>query len=113
MPGTDANMGIFQLIPFVLAAITTAGAVASTAISLKALFSSGGGNKQAEQQQKVLDTITPSVVNQLQNQGITLPPGSEQDWIRAALSGQLPASQYNQLIPLAIAGLGLIILVKK
>lgn len=95
-----------------LAVLGKVGAIAGTAVSVKALFSSPSGNNTAAQQQKVLDSITPSVMNQLQNRGITLPVGQEQQYVAAALAGQLPTQQVNMFVPLAIAGLGLFILVK-
>jgi hypothetical protein len=73
--------------------------------ALASVFSSlFGGTKQLTQQE-ILDAITPAVVNDLQNQGLVLPLGQEEQYVAAALSGQLGQPQVNYWVPMGIAGL--------
>ena len=97
----------------ILALLKLAGTAAGGAVAIKTLFSSGSSGKSTQQQQQqVLAAITPSVVNQLQNEGLALPPGQEQQYVQAVLSGQLPANSVNYIVPAAIASLALFILFK-
>jgi hypothetical protein len=68
------------------------------------------GNTPVLTAQQIVTDVTPTVVNNLQQAGLTLPPGQEQEYVQAALAGQLPAPQINYLVPLGIGGLALFLL---
>lgn len=65
------------------------------------------GNTKVLTTQEILDAVTPSVVNNLENAGYTLPAGQEQQYVQAALTGQIQPPQVNYLIPAGIAGFAL------
>jgi hypothetical protein len=60
--------------------------------------------------QQIVTDVTPTVINNLQKAGLTLPPGQEQQYVQAALAGQLPAPQINYLVPVGVGGLALFLL---
>jgi hypothetical protein len=91
-----------------LAAIPVVGPLAALAAGIFSIF-----NKPAKvlTEQQVVGAITPAVMNDLQNQGLYLPPGQESQYVDAVLKGQTPQPQANMLVPLGLGAAAILVLV--
>lgn len=89
--GQGRGLGFLPFLAPLIAAISTAGTIAGSAVAIKQL-----AKTNPESAQKAVENITPQVIAELATKGIHLPTGQEQSYIMAALLGNpLPSTGFS------------------